>query len=539
MRRVCMAMAWCLALCLTLCLTAGMLFLPGTAAADTTIYDISPMDGATFSLGETVTASARPGGIYVYTYISGIQLDLPYRLYFRISRNGKTELFEYQKYTDPGTKLSVSFVPEETGTYLVEIQKVKPHRTDNPNAYEYVWLASEDEFQAEVSRKFYVRNQGDPVNPEDDPNVPYYTQRGTILAATWGARVNECAENLFDGNGQTKLCVIGSKAYMIWKAPAPIRVSAYVMMVGNDTSYYTGRNPKSWVLYGSKVQLSRFSTDWVKIDEVRNDTVLQPVDFQEFTFTPATTPAVYQYYRIEILDNGGDSCAQLSELYLKGTEPGDPTDLTEPVVVDNGEYRIDGDTATFLGAEDEDVTSFKIRDQITIVDADYEEHSIPVTAIATRAFYQNTGLKTVTVGKNVKRIGKNAFASCKKLATVKGGASVVTIGEAAFSGCKALKTFPAMGKLQTVGTKAFKDCVKLAKITLGAQVKSIGKKAFSGCKALKNITVKTEKLTEKNVGAGAFTGIYKKAVFHCPASMLEAYRKLFVKRGAPKTSIFK
>ena len=105
-------------------------------------------------------------------------------------------------------------------------------------------------------------------------------------------------------------------------------------------------------------------------------------------------------------------------------------------------------------------------------------------------------------------------------------------------GCKALDSFPVLKKLQTIGANAFKDCVKLAKFTLGAKVNSIGKNAFNGCKGLKYIDVKTKKLTEENVGAAAFKGIYKKATIQCPAKKLKAYKELFIEKGAPKTCIF-
>ena len=169
----------------------------------------------------------------------------------------------------------------------------------------------------------------------------------------------------------------------------------------------------------------------------------------------------------------------------------------------------------------------------------YANTTYKVTEIAAKALYKDTKVTTLSIGKNVKTIGKSAFASCSKLKTVKGGAAVTAIGDIAFSGCKVLKTFPALSRLKTIGANAFKGCVKITKFTLGAAVKKIGKNAFNGCKALKAVTVKTTKLTGSNVGAGAFKGIYKKATFTCPKSKLKAYAALFVKKGAPKTCIFK
>ena len=220
-------------------------------------------------------------------------------------------------------------------------------------------------------------------------------------------------------------------------------------------------------------------------------------------------------------------------------DPETPSTPTTPTTgtqtsADGSTYHLPGDgTASFVAPAGSSST-VTIPPTITVGGT-----TVTVTAIADGAFSGNKKITTVTIGKNVKTIGKKAFMNCTKLKTVKGGAAVKTIKDSAFSGCKVLKTFPAMGKLQTIGANAFKGCAKLPKFTLGAAVKSIGKNAFNGCKALKTITVKTTKLTSSNVKAGAFKGIYSKATFKCPKAKLKDYKTLFVKKGAPKTCRFK
>ncbi len=162
-----------------------------------------------------------------------------------------------------------------------------------------------------------------------------------------------------------------------------------------------------------------------------------------------------------------------------------------------------------------------------------------VTEIAAKAMYQDTKVKTFTIGANVKNIGKNAFASCTKLATVKGGAAVTAIGDSAFSGCKGLKTFPELANLKTIGANAMKGCKALTKFTIGVLVEKIGKNAFNGCENLKTWTVNSKKLKAKNIGAGAFKNISKKASFKCPSKKLaKSYETIFRKAGAPKTATF-
>ena len=46
-------------------------------------------------------------------------------------------------------------------------------------------------------------------------------------------------------------------------------------------------------------------------------------------------------------------------------------------------------------------------------------------------------------------------------------------------------------------------------------------------------------LTSSSVKSNAFKGIYKKATFKCPKGKAAAYKKILLKKGAPKTCKFK
>ena len=91
-------------------------------------------------------------------------------------------------------------------------------------------------------------------------------------------------------------------------------------------------------------------------------------------------------------------------------------------------------------------------------------------------------------------------------------------------------------KVTSIAANAFKNNKKLKKVVIGKNVTKIGKKAFYGCSKLKKITVKTTKLTKKNVGSQAFKGIHKKAAFKVPKKKISSYRKAFRARGAAKTT---
>ena len=199
------------------------------------------------------------------------------------------------------------------------------------------------------------------------------------------------------------------------------------------------------------------------------------------------------------------------------TEESTPVPTATPVPAggkfqtSTGTYRLDKDgTVTF-------VKPAKAKKTVAIpATVTVNGKKARVIAIGDKAFYKDAKLTTVTIGKYVKTVGKNAFYGCKKLKTVKGGASVTAIKAGAFRGC-----------------------VKLSAITLNRKVETVGGKAFYGCKKLKTVTVKTAKLTASSVGAKAFKGIYAKATFKCPKKQLSAYKKLFRKKGAPKTAKYK
>ena len=162
-----------------------------------------------------------------------------------------------------------------------------------------------------------------------------------------------------------------------------------------------------------------------------------------------------------------------------------------------------------------------------------------VTAVAPGACKKAPRLARVVLGKYVAKVGKNAFYGAKKLTTVTGGAAVKELGAGAFGSCVRLKKVPVFAKLQKIGASAYKGCKALPVITLSAKVRTIGKNAFYGCAALKKVNVKTAALKNGSVGAGAFRGVYKKAVFVCPKKKTAVYQTLFLQKGAPKTIIVK
>ena len=198
------------------------------------------------------------------------------------------------------------------------------------------------------------------------------------------------------------------------------------------------------------------------------------------------------------------------------------------------EFKTSGKNAIITGAEDRSVNSVTIPGSV-----ERDGKTYKVTEIDSSAFKGWTNLKSVSIGKNVKTIGKKAFYGCTSLTTVTGGKGVTKIKDSAFCGCRALTSFPAMSKLKSIGKSAFKKCETLPKITLGSSVESIGKDAFNGCKALNSITIKTKKLTAEKIGSKAFKDTPKKATIKVPKDKLEEYRTLLREKGVNKKAKIK
>ena len=128
-----------------------------------------------------------------------------------------------------------------------------------------------------------------------------------------------------------------------------------------------------------------------------------------------------------------------------------------------------------------------------------------VTSIGDSAFYECTGLKSVTIGNSVTSIGRSAFQGCTGLVSITIPGGVMNIGNGAFNGCpiedatmpiKAI-SYISKEKLakvvinggENLENNAFRGCSELTSVTIGNSVTSIGERAFEYCKGLTSITI--------------------------------------------------
>ena len=119
----------------------------------------------------------------------------------------------------------------------------------------------------------------------------------------------------------------------------------------------------------------------------------------------------------------------------------------------------------------------------------YSGTTYSVTKIGEKAFYNCSGLTSVTIGNSVTSIGYDAFYKCSGLKSVTIPNSVTSIGGYAFQHCSGLTSVTIPDSVTSIGGSAFQHCSGLTSVTIGNSVTSIGDYAFEGCSGLTSVTI--------------------------------------------------
>ncbi len=129
--------------------------------------------------------------------------------------------------------------------------------------------------------------------------------------------------------------------------------------------------------------------------------------------------------------------------------------------------------------------------------------NLPVIGISARAFYDCTGLTSITIPDSIIAIGLAAFYNCTSLTSINIPDSVTYIYDAAFQGCTSLTSVTISNSVTSIGDCAFYGCTSLTSITISNSVTSIGEYAFYGCTSLTSITIPN---SVTSIGNDAFIG---------------------------------
>ena len=134
----------------------------------------------------------------------------------------------------------------------------------------------------------------------------------------------------------------------------------------------------------------------------------------------------------------------------------------------------------------------------------------------------------VTIGKQVREIGKAACNSCRKVTileenmryymlnncvvdrekksvisaaencTLPLGHSITTVGDCAFQGNDSIVDLVVPGPIKYIGNEAFSRCTCLKSVTIEGGVHTVGERAFAHCTALRSVEIHREVWTVSN-----------------------------------------
>ena len=124
------------------------------------------------------------------------------------------------------------------------------------------------------------------------------------------------------------------------------------------------------------------------------------------------------------------------------------------------------------------------------------------------AFYDCSGLTSLTLPSSVTKIGCYALSNCIGLTSLTLPSSITEIGEHAFLNCRGLTNFTIPSGVTKIGGAAFFCCYGLISLTIPSSVTAIGSNAFKHCSGLTSIYVYMEKLPE--TGSNLFLGCDEK-----------------------------
>ena len=123
--------------------------------------------------------------------------------------------------------------------------------------------------------------------------------------------------------------------------------------------------------------------------------------------------------------------------------------------------------------------------------------------LGSRAFYNCSGLTSLSLPSGITSIGWEAFSGCSGLTSLSLPSGITSMGNEAFSGCSGLTSLSLPSGLTSIGYNAFSSCSGLTSLSLPSGLTSIGDEAFSGCSGLTSLSLPSG-LT--SIGDVAFSG---------------------------------
>ena len=135
------------------------------------------------------------------------------------------------------------------------------------------------------------------------------------------------------------------------------------------------------------------------------------------------------------------------------------------------------------------LTRVNISDIAKWCNIDFETLDANPLFYAHNLYLNSEEVKSLSIPSSVTTIGNNTFFGCSGLTSVTIGNSVTSIGDQAFAGCIGLTSLTIGDSVTSIGFGAFFGCSKLTSLIIGNSVTSIGFSAFYGCSKLASVTI--------------------------------------------------
>lgn len=198
------------------------------------------------------------------------------------------------------------------------------------------------------------------------------------------------------------------------------------------------------------------------------------------------------------------AAAALLSIYGCQKQSGTPevtTTLTEPEITTNPETPEPEVTTTSDDTEKEP----EINETPASAFA-YVSEGDEITITEFKGGYANVVIPKTINGKNVTKIGREAFYWNAEIISVTIPDTVTSIEDSAFCGCASLESVVLSKNLSSLEGFAFMNCPMLSEITLPEGLQSIGASAFGYCTSLKTINI-PKTVTRWDIWAFENTGL--------------------------------
>ena len=133
------------------------------------------------------------------------------------------------------------------------------------------------------------------------------------------------------------------------------------------------------------------------------------------------------------------------------------------------------------------LTAYKGKELNVTIPASIKD--VPVTAIGTACFKNNSTITKATIPQNINVIGDSAFQNCKNVQEIQIAEGVVSLGHAAFNGCINVKKVRIPKSVTWIGSHVFTGCTALVEVEIALKVLNMGDKIFTDCSSLEKVVI--------------------------------------------------